>query len=114
MEMYKILIACVSGMSTSMLVSKIRKVSVDFNFPIQVSFACESEIEKIALENDIVILGPQLRTARRRFEKKLCKYNIPVVSVPIALFSEMDAKGILEFAIQEINIQRGVNKDEHL
>lgn len=106
LKSYKILLGCVSGMSTSMVVNYMKRASIKYDFPIEISYTIESDIESEAIHYDLVMLGPQLRTSRRRFEKKLSKYHIPVIAIPVALFSDMEGEKILDYAIEQIDNYR--------
>lgn len=102
MKSYKILIACVSGMSTSILVHQMRKVAAKYDYKIEITYAAQLDIEEEARGKDIVLLGPQLRTAKNRFTKLLADTNTPVVAVPIQYFADMDGEKVLQFAINSI------------
>lgn len=106
MEGYRILLACVSGMSTSLMVRNMRKEAAMRDVNIEIYFASELDIVEKATSMDIVLLGPQLRTSRKKFEKKLSAYHVCVVAIPIPFFSEMDGEKVLDFAIANIEEER--------
>ncbi|MDR0140326.1 PTS sugar transporter subunit IIB [Metabacillus idriensis] len=59
--MVKIGLFCAAGMSTSMLVEKMKAVASERGVEAQIAAYPESEMEKYADEIDVALLGPQVK-----------------------------------------------------
>lgn len=74
----KILLVCAAGMSTSLVVQKMKKALG----PGEEHFVIDAEpVEKfkeIVKNYDVVMLGPQVRFKKTEFEKIAKEYGIPV------------------------------------
>ena len=106
MESYKILLGCVSGMSTSLLVRNMRKAAASRNILIEIYYTSELDISEKAKQMDIVLLGPQLRTSRRKFQNRLMEPHVPVYAIPVCYYGDMDGELVLQFAIDKIEEER--------
>ena len=93
--MKKILLVCSAGMSTSLLVTKMRvEVGIDA-LPVAEASTAVDHV-------DIVLLGPQVRFQKATVEK-LVKGRIPVEVMDMRLYGTMNGKAILEDALQKMN-----------
>lgn len=106
MAKYKILLGCVSGMSTSLLVRNMRKAAATRDVLIEIYYTSELDIVEKAKNMDIVLLGPQLRTSRRKFATRLASSHIPVFAIPIVYYGDIDGEQVLAFAIEKIEEER--------
>ena len=100
--MKKILLVCSAGMSTSLLVNKMKSAAQDMNVEVEIEALPVSECSTKINEVDIVLLGPQVRFQKGTVEK-LVKGRIPVEVMDMRLYGMMDGKAILEDALQKIN-----------
>ena len=94
----KIRLFCVAGMSTSLLVNRMREAALKKGESVDVRAYGESDMEQCLDGVDVVLLGPQSRPALKR-AKILCRSRqIPVDVIPAAIYSRMDGEKALEFA----------------
>lgn len=100
--MKKILLVCSAGMSTSLLVTKMREAAKEKGVEVQIDALSVSEASTAVDHVDIVLLGPQVRFQKPTVEK-LVKGRIPVEVMDMRLYGMMDGKAILEEALQKIN-----------
>lgn len=68
--MKKIVLLCTLGMSTSLLVSKMRKASRELNIDCSIIAVGEYELKKFEKEADIIMLGPQVKYLYNSLRKK--------------------------------------------
>lgn len=74
--MKKIVLCCNAGMSTSMLVEKMRAAAKEKEFECEIIAYPVSEVEQKAKDADVILLGPQVR-----FELKKVKGLFPEKAV---------------------------------
>ncbi|MFP7478442.1 PTS sugar transporter subunit IIB [Terribacillus saccharophilus] len=102
--MKRILLACSAGMSTSMVVSKMKKAAEALGEEYYIYAIPEGAIEEElqAHHDDVVVimLGPQVRFARRATEKRAAPYGIPVDVMDVRLYGTADGEKLLEKALQ--------------
>lgn len=67
--MKKIVLCCNAGMSTSMLVEKIRAAAAAEGFDCQVAAHPISEVKEKAGDADVILLGPQVRYELKKVQK---------------------------------------------
>ena len=94
--MKKILLVCSAGMSTSLLVNKMKDAAKECGEEVAIA-ECSSLINEV----DIVLLGPQVRFQKPQVEK-LTNGNIPVEVIDMRQYGVMDGKGILESTLSKI------------
>jgi len=76
----RILLACAGGFSTSMLMDRIRGAAKKMAHPVIVDATSSGRIEKVALEYDVVLLGPQVAHLEAGLKARL-HVNHVIVSV---------------------------------
>ena len=100
--MKKILLVCSAGMSTSLLVTKMRNSAKEKGIEVEIDALPVAEASTAVDNVDIVLLGPQVRFQKGTVEK-LVKGRIPVEVMVMRLYGMMNGKAILEDALQKIN-----------
>lgn len=92
-----ILLVCATGMSTNMLVSKLRKAADKHNQEVSITAvsANEADVQLNAQQTDIVLLGPQVRYMKTKFQKKVEGKNIKVAVINTKDYGMMNADKIL-------------------
>ncbi|SDW04721.1 PTS sugar transporter subunit IIB [Tepidimicrobium xylanilyticum] len=94
----KILLVCAAGMSTSLVVNKMKKAlgpdEQDWIIEAKPAERFEDEFKKY----DVVLLGPQIRFKKDEFEKIAREYNIPVETINTADYGLANGEKILDFA----------------
>ena len=90
--MKTIMLVCSAGMSTSLLVTKMQKVS-------------STEATNVLAEKnvDVLLLGPQVRFMQKQYEDKLADKGIPVAVINMADYGMMNGQKVLQEAKRLMN-----------
>lgn len=99
--MKKILLVCSAGMSTSLLVNKMRDAAKKCGEEVEINALAIAECSSVINDVDIVLLGPQVRFQKPQVEK-LTNGSIPVEVIDMRQYGIMDGKGILESTLAKI------------
>lgn len=92
-----ILLICATGMSTNMLVSKLRKAANQQNQEVSITAvsSVDADAQLSSQKIDIVLLGPQVRYMKSKFLKKVEGKNIKVSVIDTKDYGMMNAEKIL-------------------
>ena len=96
----KILLACSSGMSTSLLVNKMKEAAQAEGIDVEIWAVAQSEVDSEINKADVLLFGPQMRFLKKKFEPKGKELNIPV---PPMLYGRCDGKGVLKLAMDLVH-----------
>ena len=99
--MKNILLVCAAGMSTSLLVNKMKAAAKDRGLEIEINALTVSECSSVIDKVDIVLLGPQVRFQKPQVDA-LVNGRIPVDVIDMRLYGTMNGKAILEQVIAKI------------
>ena len=69
--MKKILLCCSAGMSTSLLVTKMRKVAEERGIEVEIDAVALELFDENLPKYDIFLLGPQVKFKKTVFQKRL-------------------------------------------
>lgn len=95
----KIILVCSAGMSTSMLVNKMKKSAEDRNIEADIKAVAESDL-KNNLENlDVVLIGPQVRYLEKKIKESLEPKGIKVDIIDQMAYGLMKGEKVLDQAI---------------
>lgn len=94
--MKKILLVCSAGMSTSMLIKKIKDAAKKENYEIEVEAHSISEARTIGHAWDIILLGPQVKFQLN--EMKNAFPQKPVDTIEMRSYGRMDGEAVLKQA----------------
>ena len=94
-EKMKILLCCNAGMSSSILVKKIRDVAEKTGEDIEVSAVANASIKNEVGKWDVCLVGPQLVFAVDSIHQQL---NIPVASIEPRVYAMADGAAAIEMA----------------
>lgn len=97
--MTKIILACAAGMSTSLLVNKMKEAAEAGNIEASIKAIPEAAISENLDECDVILLGPQVRFMMDEIRAIAAPKNIPVEIVPMQLYGMMNGKAVLELAL---------------
>lgn len=96
-----IMLACAGGMSTSLLVTKMResatKRNIDVNIFATASAAIPEESEKH--EPAVILLGPQIKFQLNQVKKEV---NVPVAVIDMKDYGMMNGENVLTQALSMI------------
>lgn len=99
----KILLACSSGMSTSLLVNKMKEAAQAEGIEAEIWAVAQSEVDEEIKKADVLLFGPQMRFLKKKYEPKGKELNIPVDVVPPMLYGRCDGKGVLKLAMDLVH-----------
>lgn len=100
--MLNILLVCNSGMSTSLVVNKMREAAKEKDLEASINAMpiseCSEQIDKI----DIILLGPQVLFQKSQIEK-VVEGRVPVAVMDMKHYGTMNGKAILEQVLKILN-----------
>ena len=94
--MLKVLFVCCAGMSTSLLVEKVKKAANERALEIDVYAAGEAEAKKDLSEVDVLLLGPQVRYLEKSFKKMTEGTKTKLGVVDMIAYGRMDGEKVLD------------------
>ena len=98
--MTKIKLFCASGMSTSVLVSKMREAAKAKGVECEINAYPESQIDQHLDSMDVALLGPQVGY-RLASAKEICgPKGVPVDVIPMVDYGMMNGEKVLDFALK--------------
>jgi PTS system cellobiose-specific IIB component len=100
MEKKKIYLFCSAGMSTSLLVSKMKAQAEKYEVPVIIAAYPEALAAEKGAEADLILLGPQIAYTLAEVQKQLP--NKPVEVIDSALYGKLDGLGVLKAAVATI------------
>ena len=101
--MKNILLVCAAGMSTSLLVNKMKAAAKEKGIEINIDALPVSECSSVIDKVDIVLLGPQVRFQKPQVDA-LVKGRIPVEVIDMRLYGTMNGKAILDKVLKTLGI----------
>lgn len=99
--MKNILLVCAAGMSTSLLVNKMKDAAKKKEVEVNINALPVSECAKVVDTVDIVLLGPQVRFQKSQVEA-LVNGRVPVEVIDMKLYGTMNGQAVLERALELI------------
>jgi PTS system cellobiose-specific IIB component len=100
MQKKKIYLFCSAGMSTSLLVTKMRAQAEKYEVPVEIEAFSESLASEKGKHADLVLLGPQIAYMQADIKKLLP--TKPVEVIDSALYGKVDGLGVLKAAVAAI------------
>ncbi|MFD4416965.1 PTS sugar transporter subunit IIB [Bacillus safensis] len=105
--MKRIILACAAGMSTSIVVSKMKAAAeakgLDYYIYAIPEGAIADELEEHGENVQAILLGPQVSFMKKAAEKTAAPYQIPVDVVNVRLYGTANGEKILEHALKLAN-----------
>lgn len=98
--MKHILLVCNAGMSTSMLVNKMKEEAKKQNLEVEIEAKSLTEAKKYLSGVDCILIGPQIRYELNNV--KAAAGNIPVDTINMQDYGLMNGKKVLETALKMI------------
>lgn len=92
--MKKIYLFCSAGMSTSLLVSKMREAAKQMNYDAEIIAYAVSEIDRFGPQADIILLGPQVRFKLKAVEAKFP--NKPVLLMDVMDYGRLNGENVMK------------------
>nr|WP_211316694.1 PTS sugar transporter subunit IIB [Oceanobacillus arenosus] len=102
MEKTKILLVCSAGMSTSLLMTNMEEAAKEKGTEVEIQAMSSTAANKyLAKENvDILLLGPQVRFMKAKYEKKLANTDTVLDVIDMQDYGKVDGAKVLESALQ--------------
>jgi len=92
--MRKIVLLCSAGMSTSLLVTKMREAAEAQNYEADIEAFSVSEASREGADADIILLGPQVRFNLSAVQKQLP--GKPVEVIDMRAYGMMDGAAVIK------------------
>lgn len=104
MSKVNIILVCSAGMSTSMIVSNMKKVVSERGLDVDVTAIPSTEAENYIDANDVdvLLLGPQVRYLEKRFQELGENKGIRVDVINPQHYGTMNGEKILDHALELI------------
>ncbi|WP_028043792.1 PTS sugar transporter subunit IIB [Candidatus Stoquefichus massiliensis] len=96
--MIRIMLCCASGMSTSLLVEKMKKAAKEENIEVEIWAVGANEVKANADKADIILLGPQVRYAQKKIESEAP--GVPVANIGMREYGMMNGAAVLKQALE--------------
>ncbi len=93
--MKNILLVCSSGMSTNMLVLRMKKFAKSINFDANIWHAGDATLKEEVVKADIILLAPQVRYLLNKLNKMVNNQK-PILLIDLNDYSSMNCKKILQ------------------
>ncbi|MED1420332.1 PTS sugar transporter subunit IIB [Bacillus smithii] len=97
--MKKILLACSSGMSTSLLVTKMVEYAKSIGDEAEIWAVGQDKAKKEMEKADVVLIGPQMSFLKGEFQKEAQKHGIQVDVIDMMAYGMADGKKVYEQAL---------------
>jgi len=97
-SMLKIRLFCNQGMSTSLLVSKMRQAAADAGVEADIVAYPVNDLDENLEGVDCVLLGPQVGYLKDKVSRSCEKFQIPMDVIPMVDYGMCNGKKVLEFA----------------
>lgn len=96
--MLRILLACASGMSTSMVVENMKKAAAKKGVEAKIWAVPEVEVENEKNNVDVILLGPQVSFLEQEV-KNAVEDKVPVGVINMLDYGRMDGEKVLQQAL---------------
>ncbi len=100
--MFKIMLCCSAGMSTSMLVRKMLAVAEERGLPVEIEAYGVSEFDVQFPRYQVVLLGPQVKYMLNGLSEKAAAKGIPVKAIDTMDYGMQRGDKVLDYALSLI------------
>ena len=100
-----IMLVCAAGMSTSLMVNKMKKSAEEKGLDADIFAVSASEADEYLSSRkiDVLLLGPQVRFMKSQFETKVAPLGIRLGVINMTDYGMMKGEKVLEEAIRLMN-----------
>ncbi|WP_096747875.1 PTS sugar transporter subunit IIB [Bacillus paralicheniformis] len=95
----KIALVCSAGMSTSILVKKMREEAKKRSLKAEINAYAEADLPSHLDEIDVILIGPQIRYLKGQMTERAEPYHTPVAVIDQMAYGMMDGAKVLNQAI---------------
>ena len=100
--MKKILLVCNAGMSTSLLVTKMKEAASSMGLECEISAHPITEVKERGADCDIILLGPQVRFQLSKVKQMLPEKLVDVID--IQAYGTMDGAKVIAKAKEAMGV----------
>ncbi|WP_171997873.1 PTS sugar transporter subunit IIB [Cronobacter sp. JZ38] len=100
--MYKIMLCCSAGMSTSLLVRKMVDAAEERDLPVQIEAWGVAEFDTQFPKYQVVLLGPQVKYMLPTLSQKAAAHGIPVQAIDMMDYGMQRGDKVLNYALSLI------------
>lgn len=100
--MYNILLVCSAGMSTSLLVTKMKKSADDQGIEANINAVAEADLKNHIDGVDVILLGPQVRYILKKVKAIMDPLGVPVEVINSMDYGMMNGEKVLAYSISLI------------
>jgi PTS system cellobiose-specific IIB component len=93
----KILLVCMAGMSTSLLVNRMKDYVKDNGLDYDIKALPAGEAQDVAKDQDCILLGPQVGFQKESMQGYAGE-SVPVDVIPMRIYGSMDAPRVINMA----------------
>ncbi len=98
--MKKILLCCAAGMSTSLLVTKMKQAATEKGLATDIwAVSIDDLNSNISKGVDVVLLGPQIKYKYKEVKEVCDKTSLPCEVINMVDYGSMNGKKVLDFAL---------------
>lgn len=97
--MKKILLLCSAGMSTSMVIKKMKESADRKNIEVEIEAVSSSRFYELLDSYDIFLLGPQIKFQKKEFYEAAKEKNKPLDVIDFKDYGTLNGDKILDFAL---------------
>ena len=97
-----ITLVCAAGMSTSLLVSKMKAVAKNEGKDVSIVAMSESSFGQYTEPTDVLLLGPQVSYLLDKMKKEYEPKGMKVVLIDPMAYGMMDGKKVLDYALSQL------------
>lgn len=98
--MIKIGLFCCAGMSTSLLVNKMRESAKERNIEVEINAYPESELISKVDDIDVALLGPQVKFMLKKAQDICLPKNVAIEVINTVDYGMMNGASVLDKAIE--------------
>jgi len=102
MAMYKIMLCCSAGMSTSLLVRKMAEVATERGLEVEINAFGIAEFDEQFPRYQVVLLGPQVKYMLKTLSEKAATQGIPVQPIEMMDYGMQRGDKVLDYALSLI------------
>lgn len=101
-----ILLCCAAGMSTSLLVEKMKEAAKEMGVEAKIWAVSVGSLEEHIKEAEVVLIGPQIRFKINQIKALADEVNIPVDVINTVDYGMINGKKVVQHAIRLIKEAR--------
>ncbi|ENK1244163.1 PTS sugar transporter subunit IIB [Clostridium botulinum] len=101
--MVTIRLFCAAGMSTSIVVNKMKEAAKEKNIEVDIEAFPQGQMDKYLDNVDVALLGPQVAYTLSKSKKICVSRGIPIDVIPMVDYGMMNGEKILDFALKLAN-----------